>query len=125
MGDPDRALIPRFHTASIPPRGVNVMRYSNPKVDELLDKAATVYDQTERLKLYEEAQKLMMADAPVVWINQVVELRAKKKTIQGIRNAADYRILFDKAWWRASAPSRPRAATESRVSTLPTPTERR
>jgi peptide/nickel transport system substrate-binding protein len=98
VGDPDRALIPRFHTASIPPRGVNVMRYSNPKVDEFLDKAATVYDPAERLKLYEEAQKLMMADAPVVWINQVVELRAKKKSIQGVRNAADYRILFDKAW---------------------------
>jgi peptide/nickel transport system substrate-binding protein len=44
--------------------------YSNPKVDELVRKAATLPDQAERTKLYQEAQKIVIADAAYVYLYQ-------------------------------------------------------
>jgi oligopeptide transport system substrate-binding protein len=58
-------LQPLFSTESIgetdlnkPSTGDNVGRYSNPKFDELIKKAAATKDEAERIKLYKEAEKL-------------------------------------------------------------------
>ena len=56
--------------------------YSNPKVDELVRKAATLPNQAERTKLYQEAQKLVIADAAYVYLfqrNSEVALRSDVK----------------------------------------------
>ena len=39
--------------------------YSNPQVDKLFKQARSTVDETQRLNLYNEAQKLILADAPV------------------------------------------------------------
>ena len=39
--------------------------YSNPQVDKLFKQARSTIDQTQRYNLYNEAQKLILADAPV------------------------------------------------------------
>ena len=46
----------------------NASHYSNPKVDELLDKALRSTDQAERAKLYEEVTRIVVDDAPGLWI---------------------------------------------------------
>jgi peptide/nickel transport system substrate-binding protein len=46
--------------------GFNLYNYSNPQVDELLDKALHTLDKAERTDLYTQAQNLIMADAPAL-----------------------------------------------------------
>ena len=40
--------------------------YANPTVDKLLDQARGTVDQTQRLQLYAQAEKLILADAPTI-----------------------------------------------------------
>src|SRR4029434_8738510 len=46
--------------------GFNLYNYSNPKVDDLLDKALHTLDKAERTDLYVQMQNLVMADAPAL-----------------------------------------------------------
>jgi peptide/nickel transport system substrate-binding protein len=46
--------------------GFNLYNYSNPKVDDLLDKALHTLDKAQRTQFYVEAQNLIMADAPAL-----------------------------------------------------------
>lgn len=49
----------------------NTQQYENPKVDELLEKAAVETDEAKRKALYVEFQKLVVADVPQVFLNTV------------------------------------------------------
>jgi peptide/nickel transport system substrate-binding protein len=57
--------------------------YKNPKVDELLAQARTTIDQSKREKLYQDAVRLVVDDAPGVWIYDTVQIRAVKKDVAG------------------------------------------
>jgi peptide/nickel transport system substrate-binding protein len=46
----------------------NVNGYSNPRIDELFDKAATVVDDAERQRMYSEIQKILVDEVPVAWV---------------------------------------------------------
>ena len=43
--------------------------YSNPKVNALLDAALTETNREKRLKMYEEAEKIIVNDAPWVFLH--------------------------------------------------------
>jgi oligopeptide transport system substrate-binding protein len=62
--DPDNFLSPLLHSAS--PR--NATFYRNPHVDRLLEQAREELDYARRIKLYREAERIVMEDAP--WITQ-------------------------------------------------------
>ncbi|QOL82108.1 ABC transporter substrate-binding protein [Pseudooceanicola spongiae] len=57
----------------------NTQQYSNAKVDELLAAAAIETDQTKRAALYKEFQQIVVADAPILYINEVPFYTAYKK----------------------------------------------
>jgi peptide/nickel transport system substrate-binding protein len=59
--------------------------YKNPKVDELLDKALKSTKQEERAKLYEEATRIVVDEAPGVWIYNTKWYGPYAKNLQGIR----------------------------------------
>ncbi len=72
-GDPVIGVARTYLTSNIR-KGViwsNTQQYSNPRVDELLQKAAIETDQAKRKALYVEFQKLVVADAPIYFINSV------------------------------------------------------
>jgi peptide/nickel transport system substrate-binding protein len=62
----------------------NAHHYKNPKVDELLDKAVQATDQAERAKYYEEAVRIVVADAPGLWIYNTKWYGPYSKNLQGI-----------------------------------------
>ena len=66
-----------FHSASVPPNGDNRGRYSNPEVDRLLEQGRISADESERKRIYGQAQKLLAEDLPYVplwwWKNVVVK----------------------------------------------------
>lgn len=57
---------PLFASSEIGNGGNNVSRYSNADVDKLIDQATATVDQTAAQKLWAEADKRIMQDAPVV-----------------------------------------------------------
>lgn len=66
--DADYGLYALFHSANFPP-GFNRARYSNSRVDELLYKGRISPDALERLKAYEEAQKIIWEEAPWIFLH--------------------------------------------------------
>jgi peptide/nickel transport system substrate-binding protein len=67
--DPDTLPYLALRTEAWPDKGgFNSGYYSNPKVDELLNKAREVTDQGERAKLYKEMQTIVQEDAPWVFV---------------------------------------------------------
>ena len=62
----------------------NAHHYKNPKVDELLDKAVQSTDQAARAKLYEEAVRIVVADAPGLWIYNTKWYGPYSKSFWGI-----------------------------------------
>jgi peptide/nickel transport system substrate-binding protein len=56
--DPDRAMYNQFHTNGV----TNYGKYSNPRVDELLEKGRTISDQNERAKIYQETAQIVNDD---------------------------------------------------------------
>lgn len=64
-GDGDYGLYPLFHTSAHGRPG-NRAFYSNTKVDKLLDLARTSIDQDERNKAYQEVQKIVQEEVPII-----------------------------------------------------------
>lgn len=62
---------------------LNYSGYSNPKYDELLQKAATTLDMKERAKYLEEAEKVALADMPIIPIFTQGRSMLVSKKIQG------------------------------------------
>lgn len=63
--DADYGLYPMFHSDNIGAPG-NRTRYSNPEVDELLDKARVELDEDTRLQMYEDAQQIIIDEEPLI-----------------------------------------------------------
>jgi peptide/nickel transport system substrate-binding protein len=82
-GDPDNFLYILLSGDQFPPNGFNLGYYSNPEVDEILRTARQTPDQEERLPLYEEAQRLLMADLPVVPVDHEAQIVVMDSTIEG------------------------------------------
>ncbi|HEY8351508.1 MAG TPA: peptide ABC transporter substrate-binding protein [Sphingomonadales bacterium] len=60
--------------------------YDNPKVDEILQAADAQTDQAKRMKLMAEAEKLAMADHPIIPIYYPVARRLIKQRVEGWAN---------------------------------------
>lgn len=66
--DPENFLTVLFHSRNIGSKG-NLSRYANPTVDRLLDRADQSMDPTARAHLYQEAEKIIVADAPWIFLH--------------------------------------------------------
>jgi len=77
--DADRSM--RFFFATT--GSANVWNYSNPAYDELVEKALATVDQAERKKLYEQAQTMLVADAPNLFL-------ASPKNYYAVRDNIDF-----------------------------------
>lgn len=80
-GDPDNFLYELFGSANIPV--TNTPRYISPEVDKLLVEARTVPDHDKRVALYHQAQKLILDDAPWIFINSLMHVRVTRKEVKG------------------------------------------
>ena len=93
-----------WSTSGIGPSGQNLLRYSNPKVDALLDSSASTFD-PQKMKAYtRKAFSQIIADAPAIFlydltlvygINRRVNV-APTRTDEWWANLADWSIPADK-----------------------------
>ncbi len=57
--------------------------YKNEKVDQLIRKALSLSDQAERTRLYNQAQDIIMEDAPYIFLYQTQEMIPMRKNVKG------------------------------------------
>jgi peptide/nickel transport system substrate-binding protein len=76
---PEADLLGYYHSQGT----LNELGYANPEVDQLLEKGRATFDQRERARLYQQAQKLIAADAPAVFLVYPAEIQALGKRVQG------------------------------------------
>ncbi len=102
--DPD--LYPLFHSsqgapdARTPVAGANLMRYRNARVDELLEAGRRETDRTRRQAIYAEVQKLLVDDAPVIFLytNTYTDF-VSRKVKGGVVNLPGSGPSFLSGWW--------------------------
>jgi peptide/nickel transport system substrate-binding protein len=102
-GDPVIGVQRTYVTSNIH-KGVifsNTTQYSNPKVDELLDKAAMELDLAKRKALYAEFQKIVVDDAPIAYINSSSFYLAYDKKLHNV-NTTIWGIMSPlyKTYWK-------------------------
>jgi len=86
--DPFMYFHRRFHTESIP--GGNLLYYSNPEMDRLIDASASTVQKEERAKLFDSIQEILHDELPVVPIVCPASTIAVNKRIKGVRHSILY-----------------------------------
>lgn len=86
--DPDNFLFVLLNTKQWGPPG-NSTRYSNPDFDKLVEKAQTISDRGERIKLYQKAEDIALKESPWVLlftnnVNTLVQPYVKNLTVTGM-----------------------------------------
>jgi ABC-type transport system substrate-binding protein len=98
--DPSSFLEPLFHSRQIAPvNSNNSTFYSNPKVDKLLDEGAVLQPGPERWKKYQEAERLILEDAPWAPLYYEVETRIHQPNVHGVTIHPLWKyLLVDEIW---------------------------
>jgi peptide/nickel transport system substrate-binding protein len=80
--------------------GFNLYNYSNPKVDDLLEKALRTLDKDQRKQLYLDAQNLILADAPALIIDFPKEIWGVSNRLKNfIPNAVSFAATWNSYQW--------------------------
>ncbi|MDF9409560.1 MAG: Periplasmic dipeptide transport protein precursor [Pelotomaculum sp. PtaB.Bin013] len=82
-GDPDNFLYTLLSSSQIG-NGLNSSHYRNDEIDMLLAKAQQEKDRLSREELYHKAVKIIVQDAPWVFLNNSVNLTAISPKIEGL-----------------------------------------
>ncbi len=83
LPDPDFVLYPLFHSSQWTPNGPNRALYKNDKYDGLLDAARKSTDTAFRKRLYAEAQKVLIDEAPWIFIDHQIQVMVTKASVKG------------------------------------------
>jgi peptide/nickel transport system substrate-binding protein len=83
--DPDMVMYPLLHSSQWTPVGPNRALYKNARFDALLQQARLTTDQAKRAQLYREAQRILVDDAPWVFVDHEIQIAALSKRVQGFK----------------------------------------
>ncbi|MEO8035612.1 MAG: ABC transporter substrate-binding protein [Acidobacteriota bacterium] len=103
--DPDPDPFSLFHSSQIPPHGQNLVYYSNPEADRLLEEGRRTLDVSKRIPIYQRLHQLLADDQPYTTTVQVSVKYAVRKRVRNVRDSKGWGILlwypgeFD--WWLA------------------------
>jgi len=88
-----------FNSTNTPPLGENIGFYANSKVDELIEKILREVNPEKKNEYLAEVQKIIMDDAPWVFLHNVQELILYRKGLKGLIWHASEFLDLRKAWW--------------------------
>ncbi|MBL8697835.1 MAG: ABC transporter substrate-binding protein [Alphaproteobacteria bacterium] len=88
--DPDDYFFRTFRTGG----STNVFKYSNPKVDDLLDKARATNDAAQRKAMYAEVQKTLACDGPIAHLTYGQLFSALRTNVQGYEIMANRSLSY-------------------------------
>lgn len=114
--DPDM-LRRVFHSSQMPPNGLNRVFYTNPAVDEFIDRTARDADENGRSReSYARAQQLIAADVPYISLWTKKNVAVFRPDIGGVRLSpiADFTFLKDVSRPAGDATARAHAEASAR-----------
>jgi peptide/nickel transport system substrate-binding protein len=94
MVDPDDYFYAQHRTGEV----FNFTGYSNPELDELLDRGRTILDQNERKGVYDQIQQILIDDAPYIVLFTTTEVDAWQPYVKGFTTRPDSAVIFKNAW---------------------------
>jgi oligopeptide transport system substrate-binding protein len=77
--DPENFADVLFHTGA----QQNVGKYSNTALDAILEQARTEQDVTKRIRLYQQGEKMIVQDAPALFITHSVSYELVRSNVKG------------------------------------------
>jgi peptide/nickel transport system substrate-binding protein len=83
-GDPDNFLFPLFHSRSFGRAG-NSSWYANPVVDDGIERARSERNSKKRCAIYRDVERVIVEDAPWIFISHGVDTYAVKSNIEGFK----------------------------------------
>lgn len=96
--DAEDFLYPLFHSRNIPDGG-NAFRYSNPQVDKILDEAHRSLDKNKQIALLQEAEKIIVDDAPWVFFYYPINYVIHQPWVHNLKIPLIYNAdKMDKVW---------------------------
>jgi len=92
--DPDGNIYNQLHTGA----AGNDSKYSNPQADDLMEKARVATDQGQRKESYQQLQKTIVDDAPIVYYRFPLSYMLSRPNVQGMQLYADQIMRFESGW---------------------------
>ena len=92
--DPDGNAYAFLHSTGT----FNYPRYSNPKMDEVLDAARRESDQGKRRALYAQVTRLAAEDAPFISLHHDAEVKVWGDHVKGFEHISDGMMRFKGVW---------------------------
>ena len=97
--DADYSLYALFHSKQVPPAGWNTSRYSNARIDTLVEQARRSLNQSEREKLYFEVQDILAKEMVWIPVYTTKEIIAARANVKGFTiHPVEYNLWLGKAW---------------------------
>lgn len=96
LADPD-ILRRVFHSAQAPPAGFNRGHFSDARVDALLDEAAASPDEKRRLELFQQVQRLVAVELPLISLWNKTNFAVADQSLAGVQLSplGDLKFLKD------------------------------
>jgi ABC-type transport system substrate-binding protein len=107
--DPNPDLAVSWHSAQVPPVGLNAAFYRNHEVDVLLERLKTTFDREETRALLARVQLLIHDDEPVTFLNIPLTKWGVSSRLTNVRTSPYGLFLFwpGAAGWRTSTTTGP------------------
>jgi len=96
-GDADYSLYPLFHSGEWPKRGMNASFFKNETLDQLLDAARSTANPEERKKLYKEAMRMIVDDAPWIFLYSEIQIAGVRANVKDIIFHPTERVIAKQA----------------------------
>ena len=101
--DPDPDPFSLFHSSQMPPRGQNLVFYSNPQADKLMEDGRREFQQSKRKVIYRQLHALLADDQPYTWTLQVSLKWAINKRIRDAKESKGWGLFQwfpgELGWW--------------------------
>jgi len=96
--EPFSAFVRFFHSASVPPKSLNIMYYINPEADKLLEAAQAAFDTKERDALLGKLHAMVIEDAPWLFVVHDLNPRALSPKVKGFVQPQSWFVDLTLPW---------------------------
>jgi peptide/nickel transport system substrate-binding protein len=101
--DPDPDPFPLFHSSQFPPQGQNLVFYSNPEADKLIEAERRELDLKKRIPIFRRLHEVLANDQPYTWTLQVSSKWTVNKRLRNVNESKGWGLNLwypgELGWW--------------------------
>jgi peptide/nickel transport system substrate-binding protein len=96
--EPFSAFVRFFHSASVPPKSLNIMHYINPEADKLIEVAEASFAPKERDETLGKVHAMVVEDAPWLFVVHDLNPRALSPKVKGFVQPQSWFVDLTLPW---------------------------